>query len=250
MDTSAPTIPTRKQAFLAAQTTLLSQPVAPSRAWHATNDASNKPVRRRLVDDAVFQFNRIIEEHCQRAYAPQASRNLAERISAIYIGQIDRREGDTDDADGAVGKEVDLTNDDAIESLPISWPSEEEAVAKPEDAQTYSRSVSRLVELSKERRQVQLRMEKLRRLQVAIEPLRTSESGKGVQENLVANNRALEKELEKMRGLLDRVAEHVDGFRDASASSRSRNIVNLDELRASRKRAVDDFLADSKVFPN
>ncbi len=109
MDTSTPTIPARKQAFLAAQTTLLSQPVTPSRAWRATNDASNTPIRRRLVDDAVFEFNRIVEEHCQRAYAPQVSRNLAERISTIYIGQMDRREGGANDVDGGVGKEVDLS---------------------------------------------------------------------------------------------------------------------------------------------
>ena len=113
MDTLTPTIPARKQAFLAAQTTLLSQPVTPSRAWRATNDASNTPIRRRLVDDAVFEFNRIVEEHCQRAYAPQVSRNLAERISTIYIGQMDRREGGANDVDGGVGKEVDLSESHA-----------------------------------------------------------------------------------------------------------------------------------------
>ncbi|KAM3510759.1 hypothetical protein MY11210_005589 [Beauveria gryllotalpidicola] len=250
MDTPTPTIPARKQAFITAQTTLLSQPVAPSRAWRATNDASNTPIRKRVVDDAVFEFNRIVEEHCQRAYAPQASRDLAERISAIYIGQTDRRQGSANDVEASIGKEVDLTNDETIESLPSSWPLEKEAAAKPEDAQTYSRSVARLAELSKERQQVQLRMEKLRRLQSAIEPLRTSESGKGVQENLVTRNGAVERELEKMRGLLHRVASGVDSFRDASAGSRSRDLVHVDELRTSRKRAVDDFLANSKVFPS
>ncbi|OAR01812.1 hypothetical protein LLEC1_00685 [Akanthomyces lecanii] len=249
MDTSTPTIPARKQAFLAAQTTLLSQPVAPSRAWRATNDASNAPIRRRLVDDAVFEFNRIVEEHCQRAYAPQASRNLAERISTIYIAQMDRREGGANDVDGGVGKEVDLTKNATIDSLPVAWPAEKEASAKPEDAQLYARSVTRLVELSKQRQQVQLRLEKLRRLQTAVEPLRTSESGHGVQENLVTRSSAVERELEKMRGLLDRVADRVDGFRDASASSRSRDVVDVDELRTSRRRAVDDFLADTNVFP-
>lgn len=109
MDTSTPTIPSRKQAFLTAQTTLLSQPITPSRAWRATNDASDTPIPRRLVDDAVFNLNRAIEEQCRRAYAPQASRNLAEQISSIYIKQMDRREGGTNDVDGGVGKEVDLS---------------------------------------------------------------------------------------------------------------------------------------------
>ncbi|TQW00100.1 hypothetical protein V2A60_001220 [Cordyceps javanica] len=248
MDTTTSTIPARKQAFIAAQTTLLSKPIAPSRAWRATNDASNIPIRQRLVDDAVFEFNRIIEEHCQRSYAPQASRNLSERINNIYVGQIDNQGGGANDVEGGIGKEVDLTNDSTIESLPFSWPSELEAAARPEDAQAFSRSVSGLVELSKERQQVQLRMDKLRRLQSAIEPLRTSDSGRGVQENLVTRNGAVERELEKMRNLLDRVAGRVDSFRDASANARSRDLVNMDELRTSRKRAVDEFLADSKVF--
>ncbi|KAJ3497482.1 hypothetical protein NLG97_g1862 [Lecanicillium saksenae] len=249
METSTPTIPARKQAFLIAQTTLLSQPIAPSRDWRATNDASDTPIPHRLVDDAIFKLNRTIEEQCRRAYAPQASRNLAEQISTIYTKQMDRREGGIDDVDGGVGKEVDLTNGATIETLPPSWPSEKETAAKPAGAQSYSQSVARLVELSKERQQVQLRMAQLRRLQSSIEPLRTSEFGKGVQENLVTHGGAVERELERMRDLLDRVSGQVDSLRDASASSRSRGIVNVDELRASRKRAVDDFLADSKVFP-
>ncbi|KAJ6786932.1 hypothetical protein PWT90_00074 [Aphanocladium album] len=249
METSTPTIPARKQGFLTAQTTLLSQPIAPSRDWRATNDASDTPIPDRLVDDAIFKLNRAIEEQCRRAYAPQASRILAEQISTIYIKQMDRREGGANDVDGGVGKEVDLTNGTTIESLPSSWPSETEAAAKPEDAQSYSRSVARLVELSKERQQVQLRMEKLRRFQSSIEPLRTAESGEGVQENLVTRGGAVERELERMRGLLDRVSGRVDNLRDASASSRSRDLVKVDELRMSRKRAVDEFLADSMVFP-
>ena len=109
MDAVTPTIPARKQAFLTAQTNLLSQPLAPSRGWQGTNDASDTPIPRRLVDDAVFNLNHAIEQHCRRVYAPQATRNLAEQISAIYIKQMDRREGGANDVDGGVGKEVDLS---------------------------------------------------------------------------------------------------------------------------------------------
>lgn len=143
-----------------------------------------------------------------------------------------------------------LANEGTIDSLPPSWPLEREAAAKPADAQAYAESVARLTELSQQRRDVQLRLAKLRRLQSAIEPLRTSDAGKGVQENLVTRNGAVERELEKMRELLVRVAGSVDSsFRNASSSARSRDTINVDELRTSRKRAVDDFLADSKVFP-
>lgn len=143
-----------------------------------------------------------------------------------------------------------LANDGTIESLPPSWPAGKEAAARPENAQAYAESVARLAELGQERKQARLRLEKLRRLQSIIEPLNTTDAGNGIQENLVTRNGAVETELEKMRSLLERVADQVDSkIPNASARARARDEVNLGELRTSRKRAVDDFLADSSVFP-
>lgn len=144
-----------------------------------------------------------------------------------------------------------LADDSTIETLPPSWPLEKEAAARPEDAAAYAESVESLTQLASARKQAQLRLEKLRRLQAAIEPLHSSDSGGGIQENLVTRNGAVEKELEKMRSLLARVSSGIDNsFRNASANARSRDTVDVDQLRTSRKRAVDDFLGDSKVFPD
>lgn len=104
----APTITSVKQTFVAAQTNLLSQPIAPSRAWRASNDASEHAIPSRLIEDAVANVNRTIQQHCRRVYAPQASRNVAEQISNVYSRDAERRMENPDDAEGGIGRELDL----------------------------------------------------------------------------------------------------------------------------------------------
>ena len=111
MDAAAPTIPARKQAFINAQTNLLSQPLAPSRAWRDANDASNTPIPKRLVDDAVFNLNHAVEQHSRRVYAPQATRNIAEQISSIYTRDAERRAGGAEDVYDGIVKDVDLSTE-------------------------------------------------------------------------------------------------------------------------------------------
>lgn len=103
---AAPTIPARKQAFLTAQTNLLSQPLVVSRNWRSANTASNTPLPPRLVDDALFNLNHAVQQHCRRVYAPQASRNVAEQISRSYTKDAERRAGDP--VHGTVGRQADL----------------------------------------------------------------------------------------------------------------------------------------------
>lgn len=107
--TSASTIPSLKQSFLNSQTTLLAQPLAPSRSWQANNDASDEAIPERVLQDALFQLNQNIQQHCRRVYAPQASRNIAEQINDIYNKDAERRVGGEADADGGIGRELDLS---------------------------------------------------------------------------------------------------------------------------------------------
>lgn len=100
-----PTIIARKQAFLAAQTNLLSQPLTISATWARANDASNQPIHQRLLDDAMFRLNHKIQQHSTRVYAPLASRNVAEQIGSVYMRDVDKRR---EDAESGIGKEVDL----------------------------------------------------------------------------------------------------------------------------------------------
>lgn len=109
-----PTITALKLSFVNAQTTLLARPIAPSRAWRSANDASDADARlpERLVDDALFDLNQIIQKHCRRVYPPQASRNVAEQINALYSADADRLVGD-EDVTGGIGKELDLSTSPA-----------------------------------------------------------------------------------------------------------------------------------------
>ncbi|KAK5994875.1 hypothetical protein PT974_03262 [Cladobotryum mycophilum] len=242
---TAPTIPALKQAFITTQTNLLSQPVAPSRAWRISNDASDQPIPERLVDEALASLNHTIQQHCRRVYAPQASRNVAEQISNAYSRDVERKVGGTDDAEGA----LEETHDEAIEALPETWSSEKDINAYPMEANRYKEAVQQLADLNEQRKALRLRVERLRRLQSTIEPLRTTDGGVGVQENLATRDGPVEKELEKMRFLLARVAGRVGVLSSARASQESSS-VELGDLTEARKRNIDEFLADPKVFPS
>jgi hypothetical protein len=91
-----PTVLSLKQSFLTAQTRLLSQPLTPTRAWHNTNTNTNTnnanesneettpALPPKAVDDALFKLNHRLQQHARRAYAPQATRHVAEQIEQLY----------------------------------------------------------------------------------------------------------------------------------------------------------------------
>lgn len=110
---AAPTIPSLKQSFIAAQATLLAQPLAPSAAWRAANTASDAPLPARALDDALAALNHALQRHCRRVYAPQATRNVAEQIASAYARDADRRAAAEEEAEahgggGGIGRELDL----------------------------------------------------------------------------------------------------------------------------------------------
>ncbi|KAF7537174.1 hypothetical protein G7Z17_g12907 [Cylindrodendrum hubeiense] len=253
--TSAPTIPSLKQSFLTTQTTLLAQPLAPSRSWQAANDASDEPLPERAVDDALFALNHSIQQHCHRLYAPQANRNIAEQINKTYTEDAQRRLGPGfDDAgEGALGREMDLTDHDTIEALPETWISEKDINDYPMEAKLYADAVRRLSELDEQRKQLRDQVARLNRLKSVVQPLQTGESGAGIQENLLTRNGPVEKELERMRFLLARVGGRVNALPDgggSDAASQAVPVTSSDSLGLARKRRIDQFLADAKVFPS
>ncbi|KAK7419804.1 hypothetical protein QQZ08_010692 [Neonectria magnoliae] len=251
---SAPTIPSLKQTFLSTQTTLLAQPLAPSRSWQAANDASDEPLPERVINDALFSLNHSIQQHCRRVYAPQASRNISEQIDDLYTRDAKRRLGlGLDAADGALGKEMDLTDHDTIEGLPETWVSEKETNDHPMEAKLYSDAVRRLSELDEQRQRLRDRVAKLNRLKSVAQPLQTAESGAGVQENLLTRGGPVEKELERMRFLLARVGGRVNALPDSGGSNpqpEEVEVTSTESLMLARKRRIDQFLADEKVFPS
>ncbi|KAH7313859.1 kinetochore Sim4 complex subunit Fta4 [Stachybotrys elegans] len=243
---SAPTVTALKVSFLSTQANLLSQPVAPSRAWHAANDASDRRIPRRELDFNLDSLNQAIAQHCRRVYAPQAARHVAEQINALYLAHAERRVGDDEHAVDGISRELDFVESKTIDALPREWPLDKDVTALPAEAKRYTESVDRLRELNEQRDQLKLRVERLRRIKAAVDPLQATDDGAGVQENLLTREGPVETELERMRILLARVAGRV-GKLPPPAPSGTQDI-DVEALVKARKRTVDEFLADSTMF--
>ena len=113
-----PTIPSLKQSFIDAQVTFLAQHLAPSPAWRRANQASDAPLPARPLDDALVALNHALERHCRRVYAPQATRHVARQIADAYVRDAERRVvGEEADADGGIGRELDLCKWTVMRSL-------------------------------------------------------------------------------------------------------------------------------------
>ncbi|KAF9771281.1 hypothetical protein IL306_011095 [Fusarium sp. DS 682] len=247
--TSAPTIPSLKQSFLTSQTTLLSQSLAPSRSWQEINDASDEAIPERVIQEVLYNLNHTIQQHCRRVYPPQASRSIAEQINSVYTQDAERKIGGPTDTEGGIGRELDLTENEAIEALPASWHSEKDINDHPMEAKRYADAVHQLSELNDQRKQLRERVARIKRLQSIVEPLQTAENGAGIQENLLTRNGPVEKELEKMRFLLARVGGRVHALPEEAPNGEAKEVSLVETGAKGRKRRVDQFLADEKVFP-
>ncbi|KAG4280696.1 hypothetical protein FPRO04_05410 [Fusarium proliferatum] len=247
---AAQTIPSLKQSFITSQTTLLSQPIAPSPSWQETNDASDEAIPERVVQEVLYNLNHTIQQHCRRVYPPQASRSIAEQINDVYTKDAERKVGGPADTEGGIGRELDLTEDKSIEALPASWHLEKDINDYPMETKRYADAVQQLTELNDQRKQLRDKVARLKRLQTIVEPLQTDENGAGIQENLLTRNGPVEKELERMRILLARVGGRVLSLPEEAPNGEAKE-VSLTEMGAQgRKRRVDQFLADDKVFPS
>lgn len=140
-----------------------------------------------------------------------------------------------------------IADDKAIESLPSIWPIDKDVTNKPMEAKFYADAISRLTALNDERKEVKRRVERLRRLKSVIDPLQTKDGASGIQENLITRNGEVEKELEKMRMLLVRVAGRVGTLPEATKVKKEEDEVK--PLSSLRKRGIDDLLGDKDVFP-
>ncbi|EXU95273.1 kinetochore complex Sim4 subunit Fta4 [Metarhizium robertsii] len=239
MADAAPTIPSLKGSFINAQTNILSRPLVPSRIWRRNNNASSTPIPSRVLDDVLFNLNQTIQLH-QR------------RITNLYTRDADEKVKKWKESESSIGRELDLAADDAIEELPSSRPIESDLGRYQEKAKQYEGIVLRLTQLSEERKEIRLRVEKLRRIRDAVQRLSATDES-NIQDNLVTRNGPVEKEQERMRVLLARVTSRVANLPEQPASDRPQSItsstVDLGEMTRWRKRKIDSFLADPRVFP-
>ncbi|KAG6076910.1 hypothetical protein E4U30_007616 [Claviceps sp. LM220 group G6] len=253
MTAPAPTVPSLKEAFISAQTNLLSQPLAPSRTWLRANESSNQPIPVRLLDDILFTLNQTIQQHCRRVYPPQASYNVAEQISSSYLRDAEDRVRGLKESESTIGRELDFVADNSIEALPTAWPIEKDIDNDPAAAEEYESFVQRLTELTEQRRQLRLRVQQLRRIEASVKPLSATDEN-NIQDNLITKNGPVEEELATMRSLLVRITGMVAALPDEPTTHRSRSrnssIVHLGDMTKAPKRNLDNFLSDPRVFPS
>ncbi|TGJ88704.1 hypothetical protein E0Z10_g19 [Xylaria hypoxylon] len=243
-----PTIIAHKSTFLASQTLQLSQALAPSATWRAANERAEDGLPARAVDDAIFRLNHILTQHARRVHAPQTSRHVAEQIEGLFYEEAERvlrdKEDEGDDGgEGDIGVErqhlrlgADFTTDEAIASLPPTWDTQKprEATSHPLEARRYAEQTTTLTVLSTRRQEVRERVERLRRMAALLAPFESntnnsndndnttqsiqSQPATSVQENLITRNGEVERELERMRLLLSRVAGRVAQLPNKHAS--------------------------------
>ncbi|KAI1850318.1 hypothetical protein JX266_004176 [Neoarthrinium moseri] len=239
-----PTILAHKSTFLAAQTLQLSRGLAPSHAWRAANEAAEDGIPSRAVEDALYRLNNALQQHVKRVYPLQATRHVAEQIDSLFLDG-GGRDGDDDDEDGLEGEEslregIDLATDHAIASLPPTWDAHApgEAEAQPPEAHRYAELQSSLTSLSARRAEITARVERLRHMRALLDPFQEN----NVQENLVTRNGEVEKELERMRFLLVRVAGRIGQLPDPARDAETDDDVPMEDLDELEKKKVDALL--------
>ncbi|KAL8393229.1 hypothetical protein RB595_003138 [Gaeumannomyces hyphopodioides] len=214
-----PTIQALKQDFIAEQTRLLSQPLAPSRAWSKANSAAaaaaagTAPLPQKAVDDALARFNHRLQQHSARVYSPPATRHVAEQLEQLYLAAerddgAPRAGGDGDDGgDASLTLSADFADAQTIAALPPSWPSDQDASARPMEARRYAGLAARLQDLSAAREEAEARARRLRDMRRGLAPFVSG--GESLQRNLVTKDGELERELERTRILMARVGDRV-----------------------------------------
>ncbi|KAI1366142.1 kinetochore Sim4 complex subunit Fta4 [Xylaria arbuscula] len=275
----APTIIAHKSAFLAAQTLHLSQALAPSATWRASNERAKEDgqLSARAVDDAIYRLNHTLTQHARRVYAPQASRYLAEQIEGLFYEEADRALKGDDEDEGSENAGVerqrlslgaDFTTDEAIASLPPTWDiyKPREAATHSLEAKRYADQVTALTTLSSRRAEVRERVVRLRRMAALLAPfdsnanandddtenmnsnntddtaMQDSISGiAAVQSNLITRNGEVERELERMRLLLARVAGRIAQLPPPTKSNSSRNEEGLEQEEEEQSMDLDDL---------
>ncbi|KAI1350960.1 kinetochore Sim4 complex subunit Fta4 [Xylaria sp. FL0043] len=291
-----PTIIAHKSAFLATQTLHLSQTLAPSASWRASNERAEDGggLSARAVDDALYRLNHTLTQHARRVYAPQASRHVAEQIEGLFYEEAERAlRGDDDvennDGDMGMGMGVerarlrvgaDFTTDEAIASLPPTWDTHKprEAEAHPLEARRYAEQITILTSLSARRQELRSRVERLRRMAALLAPFSPLESKNqnqnendnnddnnddttqstrstqtpadtrttSVQENLITRNGEIERELERMRLLLARVAGRIAQLPNkttaADGEEAAEDFMDLDSLERDKVDRLLDGL--------
>ncbi|KAI0842379.1 kinetochore Sim4 complex subunit Fta4 [Hypoxylon sp. FL0890] len=156
---------------------------------------------------------------------------------------------------------ADFASDEVISTLPSTWDlhSPSQAEAHPSEAHRYADLAASLTSLSARRREARARLDRLRRMRALLSPLTSdphsqnsaaadASAGRGaggsgidkVQPNLVTRDSELEKELERMRVLLVRVAGRVAQLPDPDPGSGEDAV--MEDVESLERGKVDKLL--------
>ncbi|KAK7993425.1 polyketide synthase [Apiospora arundinis] len=251
-----PTILAHKSAFLTAQTLRLSQNLAPSGAWrnHVFNqeeDAEQEDGQRaavvteKAVDDALYRLNHALQQHARRVYAPQATRHVAEQIDQLFldINKDDHHQADVEDEQDEDGQHIQKGDE-------LRQGADFKTQSRPAEAAHYADLQARLSALSAQRAETRARVERLRAMQNLLQPFRGEVDGeddegsqnKKLQENLVSRNGEMEKELERMRMLLVRVAGRVGQLPAQNTTDEEGDTNMMGDLDRAERAKVQNLL--------
>lgn len=225
---------------------------------NSAEDEQVQALPERAVNDALYRLNHTVQQYARRVYALQATRHVAEQIDRLYLdfgdshsnkrrrrNEVPNDDGedgadDDDDDDGEDAWRVmgaDYANPSIISSLPSEWDSPREAEAHPLEAKRYAELTTHLQDLSTRKAQVEARVARLRRMKTLLAPFdpaaaainnnneddkddfEMTDSNNNVQRNLVTRDGEVEKELERMRMLLVRVADKVARLREREGTT-------------------------------
>ncbi|CZT41239.1 uncharacterized protein RSE6_00960 [Rhynchosporium secalis] len=206
MASNAPTILELKTSFLRAQILALSQPLRPSANFTASNTSDEEnALRQKSIDDALLKLNNQLKQHNKLAYGPQVQRHVAEQVDRLYWNAGERGVRILGPEDEWAERGSDYRQESVIDQLPEEW-SENASTKSPEQAAKFTELSQRLTALNEKRRIARERLERYKRLQEMVSLLGEDA---GVQDNLITRNGEVEVELEKMRRLMLRVERGV-----------------------------------------
>jgi len=209
----APTIIDLKLSFLRSQILALSSPLPLPPNYTPQND--DDALRQKSIDEALYKLNTLLREHSKLVYSSQAARHVAEQIDRLYwaAGERDETGRTAEESAEVLERGVDLTAERNISKLPDEWEDEEEE--DDERIAEYSESVGVLKDLDARRTEVRERIARYRALKEMLAPFENAKEN--IQPNLITRDGEMERELERMRMLVARVAGRIEALPERTA---------------------------------
>ncbi|KAG9194216.1 hypothetical protein G6011_04251 [Alternaria panax] len=242
------TVVEQKQRFLQTRKHILSRGIPPSDRLRTL--AQDGGIELSVMKGVLDKVNRNLKQHSRRVYSRQMIEHVVEQIDILYW-ESGAQHVDDDDEEAnppsdiheddarALYQNDDLTLDENIAKLPMTWPDRNAEITQDE----YLSSVSRLQELSARRQTLQNRLDTYRTLLSLLEPYRSPNDN--IQPNLVWKDAPLAPEMAKTRTLAIRVAARVEekfGNVQVASTAEDDEEVDMDGLESDGRRELDKVL--------